>query len=130
MPLARLHAPFDHPDWLYELKYDGFRALACEAILDGEIAHLDAEGRRQFYNLLRRRSPQYFLAFDLLWLGGRDLRMLPLVERKRGLARLLRSASPAWREDHVKAPVPLIYADHVEGNGSRTAATIRLARKW
>jgi bifunctional non-homologous end joining protein LigD len=28
MPLARLHAPFDHPDWIYELKLDGFRALA------------------------------------------------------------------------------------------------------
>jgi len=27
MPLARLHVPFDHPDWLFELKYDGFRAL-------------------------------------------------------------------------------------------------------
>src|SRR5678815_3738322 len=77
MPLARLSAPFDHPDWLYELKYDGFRALAyfsrgrcelisrkgnvyksfptlcdgmaaalaSEAILDGEIVHLDARGR-------------------------------------------------------------------------------------
>jgi bifunctional non-homologous end joining protein LigD len=28
MPLRRLPEPFDHPDWLYELKYDGFRALA------------------------------------------------------------------------------------------------------
>jgi len=114
MPLARLHAPFDHPNWLFELKYDGFRALAyvtpqrcelisrkgnvyksfrtlsagianalaCEAILDGEIVHLDAEGKPQFYDLLRRRSPQYFVAFDLLWLRGRDLRMLPLIERR------------------------------------------------
>src|SRR5664280_1149803 len=28
MPLARLDAPFDHPDWIFELKYDEFRALA------------------------------------------------------------------------------------------------------
>jgi bifunctional non-homologous end joining protein LigD len=28
MPLARISQPFDHPDWLFELKYDGFRALA------------------------------------------------------------------------------------------------------
>jgi ATP-dependent DNA ligase len=28
MPLARLPEPFDHPDWIFELKYDGFRALA------------------------------------------------------------------------------------------------------
>ena len=29
MPLARLHAPFDHADWIFEPKLDGFRALAC-----------------------------------------------------------------------------------------------------
>jgi bifunctional non-homologous end joining protein LigD len=28
MPLSRKPAPFDHPDWLFELKYDGFRSLA------------------------------------------------------------------------------------------------------
>jgi ATP-dependent DNA ligase len=28
LPLARLHAPFDHPDWIFEPKLDGFRALA------------------------------------------------------------------------------------------------------
>jgi len=28
MPLAVLHQPFDHRDWIFQLKYDGFRALA------------------------------------------------------------------------------------------------------
>jgi bifunctional non-homologous end joining protein LigD len=28
MPLQRRREPFDHPVWLFELKYDGFRALA------------------------------------------------------------------------------------------------------
>jgi ATP-dependent DNA ligase len=38
MPLSRRPAPFDHPEWLFELKYDGFRSLAvihsgrCELI--------------------------------------------------------------------------------------------------
>lgn len=27
MPLACLHAPFDHPDWIFEPLLDGFRAL-------------------------------------------------------------------------------------------------------
>jgi hypothetical protein len=27
MPLASLHAPFDHPEWIFELKYEGFGAL-------------------------------------------------------------------------------------------------------
>ena len=28
MPLAVLHEPFDHDDFIFELKYDGFRGLA------------------------------------------------------------------------------------------------------
>ena len=28
MPLVRQHGPFSHPDWLFEIKHDGFRALA------------------------------------------------------------------------------------------------------
>jgi len=28
MPLIRIAHPFDHPDWVFELKHDGFRALA------------------------------------------------------------------------------------------------------
>src|SRR5881296_175670 len=28
MPLKRHKEPFSHPDWLFELKHDGFRALA------------------------------------------------------------------------------------------------------
>ena len=28
MPLSRHPRPFNHPEWLFELKYDGFRALA------------------------------------------------------------------------------------------------------
>ena len=28
MPLARLREPFDHPDWLFEIKQLGFKGLA------------------------------------------------------------------------------------------------------
>ena len=28
MELVRQKTPFDHPDWLFEIKYDGFRSLA------------------------------------------------------------------------------------------------------
>lgn len=28
MPLATLTTPFDHPDWLFEVRWDGFRGLA------------------------------------------------------------------------------------------------------
>jgi hypothetical protein len=39
--------------------------------------------------LMRRRGPFCFYAFDLLWLDGRDLRDLPLSERKTLLRKLL-----------------------------------------
>jgi bifunctional non-homologous end joining protein LigD len=28
MPLGRLAEPFNHPDWIFEIKWDGFRSLA------------------------------------------------------------------------------------------------------
>jgi ATP-dependent DNA ligase len=36
--LARLDAPFEHPDWIFEPKLDGFRAVAyvedrCRALV-------------------------------------------------------------------------------------------------
>jgi bifunctional non-homologous end joining protein LigD len=139
MPLARLRAPFDHPDWIFEPKLDGFRAVAyvergnarlvsrkqnvyksfptltaalgtalrvSNAVVDGEIVHLGPDGAPLFYELMRRRTPQHFMAFDLLWLDGRDLRGVPLLERKG----LLRDIVPPQ-------PSPLAYVDHVVETG-------------
>ena len=53
-----------------------------------------------------RRRPAYFYAFDLLWLDGKDLRPLPVLERKE----LLRSIVPAQ-------PSRLLYLDHIEECG-------------
>src|ERR1700740_1982234 len=39
MPLSRTRAPFSHPDWLFEIKWDGFRALLYSDN-DGRAAHL------------------------------------------------------------------------------------------
>jgi bifunctional non-homologous end joining protein LigD len=122
MRLLRIPEPFDHPDFLYEVKFDGFRALAhinghhCQlvsrnghvykswpylaaeiahavrahsAILDGEIACLAPDGSSRFYDLLFRREWPYFLAFDVLFIDGEDLRGLTLVQRKRRLARIM-----------------------------------------
>ena len=49
------------------------------AILDGEIVHPGPDGRPMFYELMRRRGPFCFYAFDLLWLDGSDLRDRPLL---------------------------------------------------
>ena len=140
MRLAQRPKPFDHPDWIFEIKYDGFRALAyiedgeCtlisrrnheyksfhalredirssiaveNAILDGEIVCLSEDGHPQFYELLYRRNEPFFLAFDLLYLNGADLRELPLHERKRRLRKVIaRSKSSRVR-----------FSDHIETSG-------------
>jgi bifunctional non-homologous end joining protein LigD len=135
MPLTRFDAPFEHPDWIFEPKLDGFRAVAyveggtCRlvsrnrnafktfeplaqsigqelsnrsAILDGEIARPGPDGRPMFYELMRRRGPFCFYAFDLLWLDGKDLRDRPLLERKS----LLRKLVP-------RHPNSVLYVEHV-----------------
>ncbi len=139
MPLRYLREPFDDADWLFELKYDGYRALAYlqdgtarllsrggnwfksfpsltdtlasdlpvrDAIIDGEVVCLDKRGRPRFNDLLFRRGTPSFVAFDLLWVDGRDLRHDPLHERKAALKALLRNP-----------PAGVLYADHIEGNG-------------
>lgn len=42
MPLGRAHGPFSHPDWMFEVKWDGFRALAY--IVDGECRLISRNG--------------------------------------------------------------------------------------
>jgi bifunctional non-homologous end joining protein LigD len=140
MRLSRRPEPFNHPDWLFELKLDGFRALAfmedgnCElvsrngntfasfrdlasqlpagfrgdnGILDGEIVCLDGDGYPQFEDLMFRRGELFFMAFDLLWLNGADLRQRPLMERKRLLRRSITR----------RLVSRLRYLDHVERSG-------------
>jgi bifunctional non-homologous end joining protein LigD len=59
-----------------------------DAILDGEIVVL-GEGGPKFYALMMNREPASYVAFDLLWLNGRDLRALPLWRRKAALEKLV-----------------------------------------
>src|SRR5882762_4972410 len=110
--------PFSDPNWLFEIKWDGVRALARiengaltlrsrtgvdiakrypelaslpdalaarQAILDGEIVALDAQGH---------------IAFDLLYCDGYDLREAPLLERKQLLQRLLYTSERFRFADH------------------------------
>ena len=128
----RAPEPFDYPSCIFELKMDGFRALAyidggqCQlasrkgniyksfaslsstlaglgrqAILEGDLC-LDAAGKPQFYDLLRRRREPIFYAFDVLWLDGEDLRSRPTPERKL----LLEDPSSRLRRHPVRAAFP------------------------
>jgi bifunctional non-homologous end joining protein LigD len=111
---VRRAEPFDHPDWVFEAKFDGFRAAADTVggrlisrngnrmqrferildwlpkghIFDGELVVLDDTGRPLFNELLFGRRRPTYVAFDLLIADGIDLRPLPLKERKARLAQL------------------------------------------
>jgi bifunctional non-homologous end joining protein LigD len=80
--------------------------LAFEsAVLDGEIACLDEAGRPVFRDLLFRRRQCVFIAFDLLFLNGKDLRSLPLIEA--------RAQKFLTRRKRLR----ILYLDHVQGDG-------------
>jgi len=51
MPLGRRREPFDHPDWLFELKYDGFRALLSIGSRRPEFISRNANTLARFGNL-------------------------------------------------------------------------------
>ena len=71
-----------------------------ECVFDGEACIVDAEGRPSFGDLQawlageKTTGQIAFAVFDLLWLDGRDLRGLPLEERKELLEALLRGCVP------------------------------------
>src|SRR6185503_561961 len=96
-------------------------------IVDGELVVLDEKGRPTFQGLQKRAQltrrvdvergaverPATLYLFDLLAIGGFDLRPLPLVERKR----LLRTLLP---------PLGTVrFADHVETEGEALFTEVR-----
>lgn len=81
-------------------------------ILDGEIVVLDERGHSSFAALQQRLDrfgragkradlPATFVAFDLLYAGGRDLRGEPLVERRRRLEALETGGHGVLLSKHV-----------------------------
>jgi bifunctional non-homologous end joining protein LigD len=92
------------------------RALArlpvTGAWLDGEVVAMDDNGRTSFQRLQNaldatRTQNLAYLAFDLLYLDGYDLREVALVERKRLLQRLLENAPATIRySEHFAVPGP------------------------
>lgn len=135
--------PFNDPVWLFEIKWDGYRAIASrskhgvqvysrngtdftqkfapitEAVhglkhdvtLDGEIVAVDQHGVPHFEGLQNwQHDPSghlQYCVFDILWCDGRDVRALPLTERKKVLREIIGTKDPVLR-----------YSDDVVGNGT------------
>ena len=84
-----------------------------QAVLDGEVVALDKQGNSHFQSLQgywkngSSVDPVIYL-FDLLYRNCKDLRNLPLIDRKEQLKKLIRTL----KGGRVR------YADHMRGNGS------------
>jgi bifunctional non-homologous end joining protein LigD len=136
MLAQRVKEPPESAGWMFEIKWDGVRALAHvadgrlvlrsrkgeditrqypelgefakhlkakSAVLDGEVIVPDEEGRPRFEFIQPRimargqgaiarmaaKNPARYVAFDLLYCDGRDLRNLPLRARKQELASIV-----------------------------------------
>ena len=137
---------FDSSKHIFELKWDGMRALAFieggelkinsrngrnitsqfpelaempsqvksdSVVLDGEIVCLDEDNRPSFARLqtriqakkigLRRSHPVHFIAFDLLYTGGRSVMKEPLVKRKNRLHEVLTATEIVQACEFVEA---------------------------
>jgi bifunctional non-homologous end joining protein LigD len=61
------------------------RAIAEPCVIDGELVALDAKGRSRFQLLQNalhdERTKLRYCVFDILFLGGKDIRRKPLLER-------------------------------------------------
>jgi bifunctional non-homologous end joining protein LigD len=143
--------PFDDPQWLFEIKWDGYRALctveegkltlvsrngldmlkrfpelqelatafaSIPVMVDGEIVSLDAKGRSSFQRLQesqKKPAGLTYVAFDLLYADGTDLRSKPLEERKARLERLIRDDGLVLYSKHVVERGKALFASAVKG---------------
>ena len=69
-----------------------------EAVIDGEVIVADETGRSQFYELLRVPRSACYVAFDILWLDGTDLRSFAARRTPPGLQSILPKGSPIVSE--------------------------------
>jgi len=121
----RIEARLDHgkvqlltrnrQDWTHRFKPIAAAVAKVEAetaLLDGELVVEDQKGLSSFSllqtDLKAGRSDRFtYNVFDLLYLDGRDLTGMPLIERKAELRRLLPE----------KDGRPIRYVDHFDGDG-------------
>lgn len=142
--LATLHQEaFDNPGWIYEIKWDGYRAVSFlydgkveiksrnnknynqkfypvfndlikikkRMVLDGEIVAINSKGLSDFSWLQDWEQDGegllVYYVFDILHLGGYNLRAVKQLDRKK----ILKNNLPESK--HVR------YVDHIEKDGKR-----------
>ena len=110
---------------------DAFLINCSSAIIDGEVVAPAADGSTDFsvlQNELKGKSTSIVLvAFDLLYLNGRDLRKVPLFQRKAELKKIIAGTEVQFSES-FEVDGPEVYkhacrsASRVWSQRSATAA--------
>jgi bifunctional non-homologous end joining protein LigD len=73
-------------------------------VIDGEICALDAHGRSRFQllqNALHKKARLLYVVFDALFVAGKDIRIKPLLDRKKILKTLLPRDSLVRFSEHI-----------------------------
>jgi bifunctional non-homologous end joining protein LigD len=141
MPLSRKAEPFNHPDWLFEIKWDGFRSLAY--IENGRCRLVSRNGNefKSFPTLngalpLECQARRAVLDGEIVCLDRKGNSQFRNLMFRRGEPRFyafdlpscdgeeLRYLPLSERKNKLRGVVPqqgkrLLYCDHVEGQGER-----------
>lgn len=140
MPLKRRNEPFSHPDWLFEIKHDGFRALAF--VQNGPCRLVSRNGNvfSSFTDLCKAipqelRTNSAVLDGEIVCLDGNGKSQFNELLFRRAEARFfafdllwyegkdLRYDGLHERKWKLKALIcsegSLLYCDHIETHGQR-----------
>jgi bifunctional non-homologous end joining protein LigD len=120
-------------DWTHRFKkvaHDAWHIKAASASVDGEIVVPAADGSTDFsvlQNELKGKSTSIVLiAFDLLYLNGRDIRKEPLVRRKAELKKIIAGTDIQFRSTAARcSPTP---ANSVSKGSSPRSATASIPK--
>jgi bifunctional non-homologous end joining protein LigD len=88
----------------YGVLLPAIQKVGGSCVIDGEICALDAQGRSRFQllqNALNKKAKLLYVVFDALFVGGKDIRDKPLLERKEMLKGLLPRDPLLQYSEHV-----------------------------
>jgi bifunctional non-homologous end joining protein LigD len=125
----------------YAALLQALREIEGSCVIDGELCALDARGRSRFQllqNALNNKAKLLYVVFDALFVGGKDIRKKPLLERKNILKALLPSDPLLRYSEHVfefgKREFAKAQRAHEEGVIAKRATSLyysgKQTREW
>ena len=110
MPLGRAREAFSHPDWIFEIKWDGFRSLVHVEHDECRLMSRNGNDFKSFPVLkdaiateIKTRSAVSDGEIVCLYENGKGFAFLPLSDRKKGLRSVVRLV-PTSSESGYSAP--------------------------